>query len=592
MILILFNIVYIAIVLVITLKKSDELLNVSKAQMEGKKGVNREITDGNYAEELAVSCDNGTFVGLEKNGVRSYRGIPYAMPPTGERRWKRPVDAPESDGVFEAFYYGKSAIQTEAWSERASLYYQGEDCLTLNVFTGSSEEANEAGEGRENAGKPVMVFFPGGAYGWGGTADPLYDGQNFAEAHGDVVLVTVNYRVGLMGFLDLSIVEGGDDFSESGNLGLLDQISALRWVKRNIRAFGGDPDLVTIFGESAGGSSVSLLPLMEEAKGLFRRAIAESGSVAFTYSREECLLLTEKLLEMTKASSMDELLALSEDELIDLNKELNDYNNFPERDGVILPEDLYALYDAGAASDIEMMSGTNSDEARYWIDEVGGYPVFRVAGPLLFRSTADRIDKEDKKYVRAFMELQEDASVWNATEFINELVFRVPAIRQAAGHASSGGKHFMYYWTKESAIPHYGACHAVELAYVFNNVDDTIFTGEKADETLAHTVQEMWVNFAKTGDPSTEEYKWEPYDLTSRPTMILGDEISLENDPLSQQRVLIEPLLKYRFNGYYKSFDYALYYVRRILIRAILVLAGINVAAAFLIRLRRRKKSR
>ena len=561
-------------------------LGGERAQMMTIYGENRKIPEGSYDKSLAVTCENGTFVGKTENGVFSYKGIPYAMPPTGSLRWKRPVDPEPDTGIYEAYYYGKSGIQTEADTERASFYPQGEDCLTLNIWS-SSSPADES-----TSPKAVMVFFPGGGFGWGGTADPLYDGQNFAEAHGDIVLVTVNYRIGLMGFIDFSEVEGAEEYKESGNLGLLDQICALRWIRRNISKFGGDPDNVTIFGESAGASSVSLLPLIKEAGGLFRRVIAQSGSLAFSFSREESRSLTRMLMKEAKASSMKDLLALSEEDLMRVNRKLNDYNNFPVRDGIVLPEDLYDAYASGAASGVDMLTGTNADEARYWIHEVGGYPVYRLAGRLLYGSIRERMEEEDRVYADAFLALQREQPIWAMTEFLNDLVFRVPAVQQAQLHSQTGGTHYMYYWTKKSEIAHYGACHAVELSYVFNNLDDTIFTGKRADAALAQTVQEMWVNFARTGDPSTGKYHWEKYDPVSRQTMVLGDETVLVSDPLREQRVLVEPLLKYRFNGYYKSTDYALIYLRNKAIRTLLILLGVNLSVYLLYRLRKRLKHR
>ena len=564
--------------------RQDDILKEEQIQMNAIKGENREITGKKYDPELAVVCDNGTFVGQQKNEVLSFRGIPYAKPPVGDLRWKRPVDAEPSDGVYEAYYYGKSPIQTDAETERASLYVQGEDCLTLNVWSSADMDASDDGP------RAVMVFFPGGGYGWGGTADPIYDGQNFVQAHRDIVLVTANYRIGMMGFADFSGVKGGEAYEGSGNLGLLDQVSALRWVRRNIAGFGGDPGNVTIFGESAGGSSVSLLPLMDEAKGLFRRVIAQSGSVAFTYSKEECSYFTDMLLKEAKASSMKDLAALSEQDLMKLNEKLNDYNNFPERDGVILPEDLYGAYESGGAAGIDMLSGTNADEARYWIGEVGGYPVYRLVARLLYGSLRERFREEDRNYADAFLALQQEGTPWNTTEFFNDLLFRGPAIRQAQAHAESGGTHYMYYWTKPSTIPNYGACHAVELSYVFNNTQDTIFTGDPADPKLAQTVQQMWVNFAKTGNPSVDGHAWKPYERVDRWTMELGDDIVLTSDPLEEQRVLIEPLLEYRMNGYYRMFDFVLIYTRNRLIHYLLIILGVNAAAALFILIRKKLK--
>jgi para-nitrobenzyl esterase len=224
------------------------------------------------------------------------------MQPVGRRRWKTPEAAAPDDGVYEARYFGKSCIQTEEASERASLYMQGEDCLTLNIWTCCENE-------KPSADKAVMVFIHGGSYGWGGSVDPLYDGHNFVQRQRNVVLVTINYRIGIFGFIDFSKVKGGEAYRESGNLGLLDQICALEWIRRNIRGFGGDPEKVTLFGESAGASSVSLLPLIDSAGGLFKRVIAESGSIAFTYSRTEAQALTAKLLREAGASCMEELMA-------------------------------------------------------------------------------------------------------------------------------------------------------------------------------------------------------------------------------------------------------------------------------------------
>ena len=576
----------VVLLLNIQIKRERKLLARERETMMSLYGENRKTDSASCDMSMAVTCSNGIFVGQEKDQVISYKGIPYAKAPVGELRWKRPVPADEDDGIYEAYYYGKSAIQTEAETERASFYPQGEDCLTLNIWTGGADALS--------SGKPVMVFFPGGGYGWGGTADPIYDGQNFVRAHQDIVLVTVNYRIGLMGFIDFSEVEGGEDFAESGNLGLLDQICALEWVRRNIAGFGGDPDQVTIFGESAGGSSVSLLPLIKEAKGLFRRVIAQSGSVAFTYSREEGKTLAQRLLKKTGARSMDELMSLSEEELMKLNESLNDYNNFPERDGIILPEDPYEAYSRGEAADVDLLIGSNADEVRYWIGEVGGYRIFRLAAQLLYKSTVVKIDPKDRHYVDDFMQLQTGPKLWKRAKFMNELVFRIPAVVQAAAHADSGGSTYMSYWTKESAIPHYGACHAVELSYVFNNTDDTIFTGEKADPALAAAVQEMWVNFAKTGNPSTAGHAWEAYNSETRNTMFLGDGIHQVSDPMKEARELIEPLLVYRINGYYEIFDDAVLYMKKEILKAmnflliILVVIIVDVLGIKWIRRRRR----
>ncbi len=514
-----------------------------------------------YDAELAADCSNGTFVGQKTGDVVAYKGIPYAKQPVGELRWKAPEYPDDSSRVYEAYYYGKAPIQTEWPSETGSYYEQGEDCLYLNVWT--------ADNGMRN--KPVMVFIHGGSYGWGGTTDPLYDGHNFVQEHDDVILITVGYRTGIMGFMDFDSVKGGDAFKESGNLGLLDNVAALKWINKNITAFCGDPDNVTVFGESAGGGIVSLLPLVDEADGLFHKVIAESGSIALTYNTEECQRLTEMLLDESGAENMDELMALSEEELMEINVALNDYNNFPERDGIVIPKDLYKAYENGESADIDMILGTNADETRYWINEMAltvpvlpGELTYSMLMPVMFDSNIKQLSDGDKYYVDAFMADQGGKNTWTISEFYNELLFRVPAIAMADAHSKNGGDVYMYYWEYPSAIGKMGACHAVELAYVFNNLDETIYTGNNIDENLAAEVQEMWVNFAKYGDPSTDKNNWREYTYDDPDTIVLDDDIHMREELLHEQEELIKPLLDYGFNGCYTNLDLATLAVFRI----------------------------
>ncbi len=540
-----------------------------KEALRASYGENKPI-DGEYDAALAAKCKNGTFVGKEREGVAIYRGIPFAKPPVGALRWKRPEPVDPCDAVLEAYYNGKSQLQTEWHSEQASYYPQGEDCLYLNLW------ANKACTVEK---KPVMVFFHGGAYGWGGTADPLYDGYNFAKANPDIILVTVAYRIGLMGFIDLSYLEGGEAYPDAPNLGILDQIESLRWVHENIAAFGGDPDNVTIFGESAGGGSVSLLPIIPEAHGLFKRVIAESGSVALTYSKEECKTFTDKVVKFSGATTMDELLALSEEELIRLNEEVNSYNNFPQRDGKLIPLNPYDGYRQGLSKDIDVMFGTNAHEMNYWVGELGGIVPFRFGMPVRFESDLKLFSKEDKARIDKFMSMRKGHRLWKITEFYNELLFRLPAIRQAELHTMNGAKAYMYYWTEQSTLRFRGACHAVELAYVFGNTQETIYTGEPADEELAKKVMQMWTNFARCGDPSIEGFEWQPYDGTERRTAIISKELKMHADVLSKQRIILMPLVRYMVNASYVSIDMNVPFTRKV----IGVVAGVTAVTAGLL---------
>ncbi|MBP5231107.1 MAG: carboxylesterase/lipase family protein, partial [Clostridia bacterium] len=462
------------------------------------------------------------------------------------------------------FYNGKTPIQTEWETEVASYYPQGEDCLYLNIWTSADRTVD---------GKAVMVFFHGGSYGWGGTADPLYDGFNFVSAHPEIVLVTVGYRTGIAGFVDFSSVPGGDAFPDAPNLGLLDQIESLRWIQRNISAFGGDPGLVTVFGESAGGGSVSLLPVIAEARGLFRRVIAQSGSVALTNSKEECRLFTKKLLKESRCSTMEELTALSEEELKKVNEKINAFNCFPQRDGRIIPLDPYLPYETGETASVDMLVGTNANEMNYWIGEIGGLLPYRLGMTVKYENDLRRLNAKDQFRAKEFIRGTWKTNRWVITEFYNELMFRLPAVRQMEGHAKNGGKAFMYYWSEQSSIPKRGACHAVELAYVFRNTDQTIYTGTPADRDLSDFTADVWARFARTGDPSSPEADWPPYDAEQRQTMIMSRNRRLESGILDRQRAILFPLLKYKLNPGYADLNFNVPFVRGLIAAGLLLLA-------------------
>lgn len=519
---------------------------LEKQRVNALFGENRKL-NYNPDEEHSVGCHNGVFVPKVIDTVRIFKGIPFALPPIGERRWKKPVPIPEGDDIYEAYYNGKSPIQTVIDSERSSYYPQSEDCLYLNVWV------NDACQDKN---KPIMVFIHGGAYGWGGTVDPLYDGLNFIKLHPEVILITIAYRVGLFGFIDLSYLKGGEQFEDAPNLGIYDQIEALRWIQKNGEAFGGDINNVTIFGESAGGGSVSILPIVDEAKGLFHRVIAESGSLALTYAKDECKAFTDKLIKATGKDSMEDLMKLTTEELTIINEKLNESNNFPMRDGKLIPIDPYEPYLEGKTKDIDMILGTNANELYYWIGELGGLFNYSAGMPVKYKADISKVSKEDKKFIKDFMRVAKGNKIARITEFYNEIMFRLPAILQAERHSENNGNVYMYYWREESKIPLYKACHAVELAYVFYNIDETIYTGEKADEELARTVSNMWVEFAKTGNPSLKDIKWEKFDTKDRKTITFkkGD-IKEDKDILKEQREILFPIVKYMINPGYADIE-------------------------------------
>jgi len=538
--------------------------------------LNRPVT-GVYDTAHAVRCSNGVFIGREAGGVLTFKGIPYAMQPVGSLRWKPVTVAADGDSVFEAFHFGKIAVQTNA-DPRLT---QGEDCLNLNVWLNPADIATA---------KPVMVYIHGGSYGWGSSAEPMFDCTNFVRNHPGVILVTINYRLGIYGFIDFSEVPGGDSFAQSGNLGLLDQIVALQWVQRNIAAFGGDPDNVTVFGESAGAGSVSLLPLIAGSEGLFQRAIMQSGSIALTYSRKECLPLARRLLDATGATDMSQLMALSPDELRRANEGINRFNNFPERDGVVIPTDLYAAYRNGASRDVAMLLGTNAQESRFWIDKVGGINMFRLKIPVLFESNMKPVDVAVRDSVEHFVDTYPAGRTWALSEFYTEAMFRLPALAMADSRTANGATTYVYYWTRPSALPYMEACHAVELAYVFGNLDQTTYTGNNIYATLSRHVQQMWVNFATTGNPGLDSLQWLPYDTVARPTMVLDSVSGMQFDPLGNQRRMLWGINAYHLNGNYLDMDYNVPVVYLYAAAIVVPLLLIILLAVWLLRRYRRRR--
>ena len=491
------------------------------------------VIEGDYPDSLAVEVANGIFVGQRDSTLLVFKGIPYAVQPVGDRRWQVAKPEPDSRLVREAKYFGHSAIQFRSQGNAASLYPQGEDCLNLNVWTAAS--------GMRSARRPVMVWIHGGSYVCDGTCNPRNWCDRFVKAHPEVVFVSVGYRLGLLGFLDLSSLPDGKAFSRSGDLGILDQLEALRWVKRNIAAFGGDPDNVTILGHSAGAGSVALLASIDEAQGLFKRAIMQSGSVAFTSSTQDCQNLTKRVLDATGAKTVADLQALSPEEIVALNDEVGEFYRFPERDGSLIVEDPYSRFD-GFNAGIDMLIGTTADEAHYWVDAMGGEEHFETAVQLWYRYISMSLDSAQSDNVSRFLEIVPENKPWPVAELLNDLMFRGPAIEMAQRHAAAGGRTYMYYWTKPLSEPIYGACHGAEVSYVLNT-GRQIKSGDDHNPALASEVQQMWVNFAATGNPSTPAHYWAAYEPTQRATMMLGDTIRLVNDPLSEQRRLIAPLM-------------------------------------------------
>ena len=497
-------------------------------------GENKQITDGNYDKSLAVKCINGTFVGRKTDNIAVFRGIPYVgKQPVGDLRWKAPVDIVPDDGIYEAFYNAKSAYGNASF-EVGSMYYWDEDCLYLNVFK-SDEVLTQK--------KPVMVWIHGGAFEAGGTVDPMFDCVNFLKENPDVIVVTIAYRLGVMGFLHLSHLPDGKDYTDSQNLGLIDQLKALKWVHENIAAFGGDPDNVTIFGESAGAASCTLQPLVPGSQQYFKRLIAESGSVNQTRSPEEGIECTIKLMEVLGCKTVADLLKVDGDKLLEASA-VNFVHQMPERDGKYLPTDTFAAYANGAAKDLQILVGCNKDEMNFFVSSFGkeGWDKWVAERkqekyahlPVDEKALADSYMKDVKGYY-----FQPDSSL------LSQSWFNVPIIKLSECQTMGGGKSYTYYFTPESPDPIMKCGHAIELSVVFNHPEMTADTGRAFDETFCKTMRKMWVQFAKTGNPSLTAVEspdgkaknWPLYDLKDKQVMVL-DEFDIHPGKESELKIV------------------------------------------------------
>ena len=506
-----------------------------RAQLQALYGENRKITDGNYDKSLAVKCINGTFVGRKTDNVIAYKGIPFVgEQPVGEHRWKAPIDIVPDDGIYEAYYNAKSPCQVDDEWQRASYYPQGEDCLYLNVW--------KADDGAVK--KPVMVWIHGGAFEVGGTVEPREEGTNFVRENPDVILVYIEYRLGVFGFFHLSHLPDGADYPDAQNLGLMDQMMALKWIHNNIEAFGGDPGNVTIFGESAGGGSVSLLPLIEGSHNYFQRVIAQSGSVCFSRSEAEAIACTNEVMSALGCKTVADLQKVDVQKLVEAG-DVIDLRVFPERDGKFLPLDAYEAYANGAAKDLDFMQGCNKDEMNYFLVCAGGPEPFMDFLNERLTTNLTRLTAEERALVESFYKDVKGEAYDPLCRLYNQIWFIAPVFRQAENQTKAGGKTYNYYFTVESSVPLMKSGHAVELSTVFNHPEQTFVTGRTFDATFSKTLRRMWVQFAKTGNPSLsasespdgKAKEWPLYDLENKQLMIF-DEFNIHPEKESQRKIL------------------------------------------------------
>ena len=515
-------------------------------------GENKKITDDNYDRSLAVKCVNGTFVGKKTGNIIAYKGIPFVgKQPVGNLRWKAPVDVTPDDGVYEAYYFGKAPCQVGSPSQMGGLYPQGEDCLYLNIW-----KAEDAGASMRVEKKPVMVWIHGGGFEIGATYEPGYSLFDFVKENPDVIGISIAYRLGALGFLHLSHLPDGKEYPDAQNLGLLDQKQALKWIHENIAGFGGDPDNVTIFGESAGGGSVTLLPLIEGSHPYIKRVIAESGSPAMTKSPEQAISCTNAIMNELGCKTVADLLKVDAETLVKVAGDKFSMGIGPERDGIVLPSEPHDAYANGAAKDIDILIGCNKDEMNCFVSSLGEDGFIAWGGDLKEKKYAQLTEK-DKALAESFCKDAKGENYEHISRFLDQYWFNAPFIRTAENQAMAGGKAYSYFFTVESSLPLMKSGHGAELPVVLNHPEANMgIMGREIDETFSKTVRKMWVQFAKTGDPSLsadispdgKAKEWPVYDTENKWIMIL-DEFNIHAEKESEKKIVdwdrTYPLTKY-----------------------------------------------
>ncbi len=476
----------------------------------------------------------GKLQGSREGSVLRFAGIPFAK----AKRWQMP-EAPDSwSGVRDAANFAAIAVQDEKQPTDILKGPPGphsEDCLHLNIWTPACDSAK----------RPVMVWIHGGGFTVGASNVGAYDGTALAT-RGNIVLVSINYRLGVLGFLNLRDASKGA-CPGTGAEGIADQVAALQWVKDNIAAFGGDPSNVTVFGESAGGASVAALLASPKARGLFQKAICESGAAHVGQKREDSAKIAERFLEKLGAAgdpkkaleaSTAQILKAQQDLIADPPKGSANVSLAPTIDGDVLPMRAIDAIRSGSAKDVALMAGSNKDETRLMF--LGNRKLNEMDAETLKRRvsrlSADAADALIAAYVEptpadAFAAIMGDNLFWIPT---------LKLLDAQSGFAPAFG--YRVDWPSPLLDGELGACHVIEIGFVFGTYarsEVARFFGTGADaDALAVAMMDAWIAFARNGDPSTRTLDWPRYDAKRRATLIFGDGApKVVDDPAKERRV-------------------------------------------------------
>lgn len=485
----------------------------SSRLLAGVEGV--PVGDSTAGAQRQVRVTGGEIRGVEKDGVASFKGIPFAAPPIGDLRWKAPQPVKPWNGTREATEFGPSPMQP-AFASKPS-----EDCLYLNVWTAAKEPIER---------RPVMVYIFGGAFNGGSPCDSMFDGTKFAKR--GVVLVTIAHRVGVFGFLahpELSAESG----KGSGCYGIQDQIAALRWVKENIAQFGGDPDRVTVFGQSSGGMSVGILAQAPQAKGLFHRAISQSGGLMTPIKTAEkesgglvrSLPLAEadgkRFFASLKVKDIQAARGLSADAVMKGSVGLH----WPVADGEVIVGDPHDLYQAGRFNDTPVLLGLNSNDG-------GLFGAPRRTPEQFEKSVRESFPADPDVLLAAYPHSTAAEASRSARDLLREALYGWPSWAWAKWQTEKGkGRAYLYYFD-HGAVPG-EAGHGAEVLYVFGNLGGWFKpSASKANVAMSETIMSYWVNFAATGDPNGDGLpKWPAFDTVEMKAMTFGKTVEAGPTP-------------------------------------------------------------
>jgi para-nitrobenzyl esterase len=499
-----------------------------------------------------IETASGRIEGIAEGGLAAFRGVPYAQPPVGDLRLRAPRPVEPWIGTRSAREFGHWAPQNRPSSPLLGEPPgpQHEDCLTLNIWAPASAVG---------AGRPVLVWSHGGGFLFGSGATPLYNGGRLA-ARGDAVVVTLNYRLGILGFLAHPDLADEGARGACGNWGLLDHIAALTWIRDNIAAFGGDPGNVTIFGESAGGMAVADLLAAPAARGLFHKAIVQSGP-PIAESMDEAGKTAARVMADVGVSRAADLREVSVETLLATQASILAQRGsrglpfVPVVDGVTLPDSPDRAIARGSAAEIPLMIGTNRDEAKvfmlaYLKDQAVDESLLARRVEETFAASDVGLDAEHviETYRSVRARRRQPVDAWELLAAIEtDRMFRAESLRTAEAQACQQRQTFNYLFTWESAAlgGKLGACHALEIPFVFGALSaprmDAFAGAGPVAERLSETMMDAWLAFARTGDPSTTDLgEWPAYDPQRRATMMLGADCHVESAPFDEERRLWE----------------------------------------------------